>query len=145
MKPWTERRDATQVGSACPQLGAPDYARVSEDCLTLNVWVPPSGATKKPVMVWITGGAFAQGSGGYLLYDGARLAAREDVIVVTMNYRIGALGFMAHPDLAREVGHDASPSYGLLDQRAGLSWVQRNIAAKTFEKANAVSDKHWQD
>jgi para-nitrobenzyl esterase len=129
VQPWSAPRDATRVGSACPQLDAPSYARVAEDCLTLNVWTPSGGGANKPVFVWIPGGAFVQGSGGYLLYDGARLAAREDAVVVTMNYRVGALGFMAHPELARELGRDASPSFGLLDQRAALAWVRRNAHA----------------
>jgi para-nitrobenzyl esterase len=126
---WTAPRDATAVGPACPQLSVPPYARADEDCLTLNVWTPPGAAALKPVLVWIPGGGFGEGSGGYQLYDGARLAAREDAVVVTMNYRLGPLGFMAHPLLARELGRTASPSYGLLDQRAALGWVQRNIRA----------------
>jgi para-nitrobenzyl esterase len=124
---WTAPRDATAVGPACPQPTAPSYARRDEDCLRLNVWTPSGGADAKPVLVWIPGGAFVEGSGGYRLYDGARLAARVDAVVVTINYRVGALGFMAHPELARELGRPASPSYGLLDQRAALTWVQRNI------------------
>jgi len=127
--PWTAPRDATTVGPACPQLTAPSYARTDEDCLTLNVWTPPGGAALKPVLVWIPGGGFVEGSGGFRLLDGARLAAREDAVVVTMNYRVGALGFMAHPELARELGRTASPSYGLLDQRAALIWIQRNVGA----------------
>jgi para-nitrobenzyl esterase len=126
VKPWSAPRDATRVGAACPQLDVPDYARADEDCLTLNVWAPAGGAANKPVLVWIPGGAFVEGSGGYRLYDGARLAAREDAVVVTMNYRVGPLGFLANRDLAREQGRDASPSFGILDQRAALQWVQRN-------------------
>lgn len=126
---WKAPRDATAVGPACPQLTAPGYARTDEDCLTLNVWTPPGGAAAKPVIVWIPGGGFVEGSGGYLLYDGALLAAREDAVVVTINDRVGALGFMAHAQLARELGRTASPSYGLLDQRAALTWVQRNVRA----------------
>jgi para-nitrobenzyl esterase len=124
---WTTPRDAKAVGPACPQLAAPSYARTDEDCLTLNVWTPSGGAGAKPVLFFIPGGAFAEGSGGYRLYDGARLAARAEAVVVTINYRVGALGFMAHPELARELGRPASPSYGLLDQRAAMTWVQRNI------------------
>ena len=127
-EPWSTPRDAKLVGAACPQLGPPDYARVNEDCLTLNVWAPATGAANKPVLVWIPGGAFVEGSGGFRLYDGARLAAREDAVVVTMNYRVGPLGFLAHRELARELGRDVSPSYGILDQRAALQWVQRNAA-----------------
>jgi len=135
---WSATREAKSVGAACPQLGGPDYARVDEDCLTLNVWAPAAGATNRPVLVWIPGGAFVEGSGGYRLYDGARLAAREDAIVVTMNYRVGALGFLAHRELARELKRDASPSYGILDQRAALQWVQRNAAAFGGEPTNVT-------
>jgi para-nitrobenzyl esterase len=91
--------------------------------------VPTEGAAGKPVLVWIPGGAFVEGSGGYKLYDGARLAARENAVVVTMNYRVGAFGFLSHRELAREVRRDASPSFGLLDQQAALRWVRRNAAA----------------
>jgi para-nitrobenzyl esterase len=107
------------------------FARVtSEDCLTLNVWVPTTaGDANLPVLVWIHGGAFYQGSGGDDFNDGARLAARAGAIVVTINYRLGPLGFLSHRALAREEGRRASPSFGLLDQRAALQWVQRNIAA----------------
>lgn len=135
---WNTPRAATRVGPACPQPDVPGYATADEDCLTLNVWVAPAGSPRKPVLVWIPGGAFVEGSGGYLLYDGGRLAAREDAIVVTMNYRVGALGFLAHPDLARELGRPASPSYGLLDQRAALQWVQRNAAAFGGDPTNVT-------
>jgi para-nitrobenzyl esterase len=135
---WTALRDATRVGPACPQPDPPEYARVDEDCLSLNVWAPAGGAANKPVLVWIPGGAFAQGSGGYRLYDGTRLSAQEDAVVVTMNYRVGPLGFMAHAELAREAKRAASPSYGILDQRAALRWVQRNIAAFGGDRANVT-------
>ena len=81
-----------------------------------------------PVMVWIPGGAFVGGSGAAFLHDGARLAAREQAIVVTINYRLGVFGFLSLPELAKEWGRAASPSVGLLDQRAALKWVQQNIA-----------------
>jgi len=125
---WTSVRDASRVGPAYPQVNVPPYATTSEDCLTLNVWVPIGGAARKPVLVYLPGGAFVEGSGGYQLYDGARLASREDAVVVTTNYRIGALGFLGHALLATEAGVPANPSFGLLDQRAALAWVQRNIA-----------------
>jgi para-nitrobenzyl esterase len=127
--PWTTPRAAIHVGPACPQLTAPPYATTNEDCLSLNVWMPPGGSPRKPVFVWIPGGAFVEGSGGYHLYEGAHLAAREDAVVVTINYRVGALGFLSHAQLAREAGAQANPSFGLLDQQAALRWVQRNIAA----------------
>jgi para-nitrobenzyl esterase len=101
---------------------------MSEDCLFLNVWTPAHNAAQRlPVMVWIHGGAFAFGSGSDELYDGAALA-RQGVVVVTFNYRLGALGFLAHPNLSAESPHRVSGNYGLLDQVAALQWVQRNIA-----------------
>jgi para-nitrobenzyl esterase len=97
--------------------------QTSEDCLTLNVWTPPPSAEKRAVMVWIHGGAFINGSSG--LYDSRWLASRGDIVVVTLNYRLGALGFLAHPALGRagDVGN-----YGLADQQAALRWVHDNIA-----------------
>jgi para-nitrobenzyl esterase len=123
---WTGTRDALQVGSECPQsfLGSAD----DEDCLFVNVWTPP-GARDLPVMVWLHGGGFIFGSGGDKWYDGGLLAARG-VVVVTLNYRLGALGFMAHAALdADDPAYPTSGNYGLEDQRAALAWVQRNIAA----------------
>ena len=121
---WTDVRDATHNGHACTQLdhGEP-RGDSGEDCLTLEVWVPPGDASGLPVMVWIPGGAFIEGGGNFGLYDGARLAAREHVIVVAINYRLGAFGFLAVPELAQHT------SLGLLDQQAALRWVHRNIAA----------------
>ncbi|HXG82171.1 MAG TPA: carboxylesterase/lipase family protein [Sphingomicrobium sp.] len=130
---WQGVRYATSFSPACPQLGnyppdAPDEA-TSEDCLTLNVWAPANkGAGKLPVMVWIHGGGLMNGSGSLPQYSGNRLAA-QGVIVVTINYRLGVLGFLAHPELNRESRHGGSGNYGLLDQIAALKWVNRNIAA----------------
>ncbi|MCR2763370.1 carboxylesterase family protein [Microbacterium sp. zg.B48] len=103
---------------------------VSEDSLTLNIWrsTAPAG-DDLPVLVYIPGGGFSTGSGALPLYDGAALASRGDVITVTINYRLGVLGFLSHPDLAAESGYDASGNYGLLDQIAALEWVRENIAA----------------
>ena len=102
---------------------------VSEDCLTLSIWTPAkSHAQKLPVMMWIPGGGFTQESGSIPLYWGDSLA-RRGVIVVTINYRVGLLGFLAHPELTRESGHHSSGNYGLLDQIAALAWIKRNIAA----------------
>jgi para-nitrobenzyl esterase len=133
---WSTPRAATRRGPACPQPDAGFARETSEDCLTLNLWVP-EGANL-PVLVWMHGGAFYQGSGGDDLYDGARLAERAHAIVVTFNYRLGALGFAAHRELAQEAGRAASPSYGILDQRAALSWVQRNIAAFSGDPARVT-------
>jgi len=101
----------------------------SEDCLYLNVWTSANSASdKRPVMMWIYGGGFTGGSGGMAWYDGENLAAKGAVIV-TMNYRLGSLGFFAHPDLAKEAGHPGSGNYGMMDAIAALQWVKRNIAA----------------
>ena len=101
----------------------------SEDCLYLNVWTSATSANdKRPVMLWIYGGGFTGGSGGMTWYDGENLAAKGPVIV-TINYRLGSLGFFAHPDLAKEAGHAGSGNYGMMDAIAALQWVKRNIAA----------------
>src|SRR5947207_1591934 len=101
----------------------------SEDCLYLNVWTSASSPNdKRPVMLWIYGGGFTGGSGGMAWYDGENLAAKGPVIV-TINYRLGSLGFFAHPDLAKEAGHPGSGNYGMMDAIAALQWVKRNIAA----------------
>ena len=134
LAPWVGTRDAQDFGLACMQKpglsiesGAGDPGAMGEDCLTLNVWTPDaSPATKLPVMVWIHGGALVFGSGRVPGYDGAALA-RRGAVVVTLNYRLAALGFFAHPAIA---GKPGSPvNFGLLDQIAALQWVQRNIAA----------------
>lgn len=101
---------------------------VSEDCLYLNVWTPAkSAAARLPVLVWIYGGGFAGGSTSTPVHNGEHLA-RKGVVLVSINYRVGPLGFLAHPELSAESPHKASGNYGLLDQIAGLKWVQRNIA-----------------
>jgi para-nitrobenzyl esterase len=126
VQPWQGARDATRFGPRCMQdpSGDLEFGRqTDEDCLTLNVWTPPAGGGKRPVMVWIHGGAFINGSGG--IYDARWFADREDTVVVTLNYRLGALGFLAHPALGApgDVGN-----YGLADQQAALRWVRDNIA-----------------
>ena len=105
-------------------------AGVSEDCLYLNVWTPadPGDGARLPIMVWIYGGGSVVGSGAEPRHDGAHLAARG-VIVVTLNHRLNALGFLAHPELTAELDHRASGNYGMLDLAAALKWVKRNIAA----------------
>ncbi|HEX4180251.1 MAG TPA: carboxylesterase family protein [Caulobacteraceae bacterium] len=129
--PWTGVRDAANFGASCMQIGGPLSAGVdatSEDCLTLNVWAPAHPAAKKlPVMVWIHGGGFVGGSGSVPLYDGAHFA-RDGVIMVSLNYRLGRLGYFAHPALTRE-GAGPLGNYWLMDQIAALKWVQANIAA----------------
>ncbi|MFL6604823.1 MAG: carboxylesterase/lipase family protein [Steroidobacteraceae bacterium] len=130
---WSGTRKADRFSPVCMQTGSypPDTPAepTSEDCLYLNIWTPVEGSTESlPVMVWIYGGGLANGSASTPLYAGDRLA-RKGVVVVTFNYRIGALGFLAHPDLSREAAQHTSGNYGLLDQIAALRWVQRNIAA----------------
>jgi para-nitrobenzyl esterase len=127
---WQGVRDATKPGLRCVQDDSDegDFGRtVSEDCLFLNVWTPnhPGESTdgKKPVMVWIHGGAFLNGAGD--IYDARRLTTQGDIIVVTLNYRLGALGFLAHPSLAH---NGEAGNYGLADQQAALRWVHDNIA-----------------
>lgn len=146
VQPWSGIRDTTRVSASCiqPALGSGRFLKplaqrygtqynhtpiqVSEDCLYLNVWTPHWPAENPaPVMVWIHGGSNVIGSGGENGYDGTALA-RKGVVVVTINYRLGVLGFFAHPELTRESPHHASGNYGLLDQIAALQWVQKNIA-----------------
>jgi para-nitrobenzyl esterase len=116
-------------GQAPADAAPPREPARSEDCLYLNVWTSASSANdKRPVMVWIYGGGFTGGSGGMAWYDGENLAAKGPVIV-TINYRLGSLGFFAHPDLAKEAGHPGSGNYGMMDAIAALQWVKRNIAA----------------
>jgi para-nitrobenzyl esterase len=121
---WNGFRDASRPGARCVQDSSNDFDRrhTSEDCLTLNVWTPPPSQERRPVLVWIHGGAFLNGSGD--LYDARRLATRG-IVVVTINYRLGALGFLAHPALG--AGDDVG-NYGLADQQAALRWVHDNIA-----------------
>jgi len=128
---WDGVRDATQFGPSCPQVLDPKLnpelppGAISEDCLYLNVYAPPPSMNDqggRPVLVWIHGGGLVQD--GARDYDGSKLAA-DGIVVVTINYRLGALGFLAHPALA---SHGAAGNYGLMDQQAALRWVQRNIA-----------------
>ena len=124
---WGGTRAMEKHGPPCMQgvrKGAPEP---SEDCLTLNVWSPQS-ASRLPVMVWIHGGAFRQGSGSLPIYDGTTLA-RKGVVAVTINYRLGDFGFFAHPELTKEAPGGPTANFGLMDQVAALEWVRDNIAA----------------
>lgn len=129
---WQGVREATSFGPDCFQ--PPYYPELrgkgqSEDCLSLNVWSPTkSNRQPLPVMVWIHGGGFTNGAGSHPSYDGTSLA-EQGVVVVTLNYRLGLFGFMAHPDLTRESADRTSGNYGLMDQIEALRWVKRNIAA----------------
>lgn len=132
-EPWDGVRTTNQFSPICVQPGSyPDDAPpepMSEDCLYLNIWAP-AGAQDGPlpVMVWIYGGGLVNGTASTPLYAGDALA-RRGVIVVTFNYRLGALGFLAHPELSQESSYGGSGNYGLLDQLAALNWVQHNISA----------------
>ncbi len=131
---WTGVRDALKFGTASAQPPMQNAALMSgsrdtgsEDCLYLNIWSPGTDHANRPVMVWIHGGAFVTGSGSIPWYDGTAFATHGDVVVVTLNYRLGALGFLSLADM--EKPHYASANYGLLDQIAALRWVQEHIAA----------------
>ncbi len=134
---WRGVRDATRFSASCyqsvPRSWGPftdefvQVGAVSEDCLTLNVWTPSRRAARLPVLAWIHGGGFGSGSGSIPIYDGARLAA-QGAVVVSINYRVGAFGFLAHPALGREDARHVSGNYGLLDMIAALGWVKAHIA-----------------
>lgn len=144
--PWQTVRAAREFSPDCPQhlpspppgskppppQAHPPVSRghgQSEDCLALNIWTAePRADAHLPVMVWIHGGGYQFGSGALAEYDGARFA-RAGVVLVTLNYRLGPLGFLAHPELTTEAAYHSSGNYGLLDQIAALQWVQQNIAA----------------
>jgi para-nitrobenzyl esterase len=125
--PWTGVRDATTFGAACTQPAPPGVAN-GEDCLTLNVWTPGARGEHLPVMVYIFGGGYAVGSASSPTFDGTALA-RHGVVLITINYRLNVLGFLAHPALTAESSEHTSGNYGLLDQVAALKWVQANAAA----------------
>jgi para-nitrobenzyl esterase len=133
--PWSGTRSALSFGPSAPQppisplsFYAGGESRFDEDCLTLNVWTGPSGSTGRPVLVWFHFGGFQFGSSANPLYDGAELA-RAGLTVVTVNYRLGRLGFLAHPALSAESDSGVSGNYGVLDQIAALEWVRDNVAS----------------
>jgi para-nitrobenzyl esterase len=141
---WQGVRPAHEFGAACVQplprpgsIYADPPQRMSEDCLVLNVWAPEQRRGKLPVLVWIHGGSLFAGYGHEAMFDGARLA-RQGVIVVSINYRLGVLGYLAHPGLSAESADGLSGNYGLLDQIAALRWVQRNIAAFGGDAGNVT-------
>lgn len=134
MPPWSGTRQAADYGPACfqpkPQLSniyTRDPMPMSENCLTLNIWAPRA-ARNAPVFFWIYGGALTGGASREPLYDGAKLAD-QGVVVVSINYRLGVLGWLAHPELSKESPLGISGNYGLLDQIEALRWVRRNIHA----------------
>jgi len=143
MPRWTGVRKATEFGSACFQpkahlsnIYATNPMPMSEDCLTLNIWTP-NRSHNAPVFFWIHGGALTGGSSRDALNDGARLAGRG-IVVVSINYRLGVFGWLAHPQLSRESALGISGNYGLLDQIEALQWVRRNIRAFGGDASNVT-------
>ncbi|HZF28364.1 MAG TPA: carboxylesterase family protein [Gammaproteobacteria bacterium] len=142
---WTGVRPGTEFAARCTQGGggppggaAPPAPPTSEDCLYLNVWTTTGSARdRRPVMLWIYGGGFSGGAGSEPRYGGEGLA-KKGPVVVTFNYRLGALGFFAHPDLAAESPHKVSGNYGMLDAVAALQWIQKNIAAFGGDPGNVT-------
>jgi len=129
---WEGVRSAEHYGPFCPQFRSDllwfELGEMSEDCLTLNVWTPDhTEDAKLPVMVWIHGGGYVQGSGNVARLNSPDLA-REGVILVTLNYRLTLFGFFAHPAMTEQQAGELLGNYGLMDLMAGLEWVQRNIA-----------------
>ncbi|HEY2068894.1 MAG TPA: carboxylesterase family protein [Rhizomicrobium sp.] len=143
MPRWAGVKDAGAYGPACPQLKGPpgglyteELPAMSEDCLSLNIWAPKD-AHNAPVLVWIHGGALSGGASSEAIYDGAKMAA-HGIVVVTINYRLGVLGWLAHPELSKESPDGISGNYGLLDQIEALRWVKANIAAFGGDAANVT-------
>ncbi|MGH8258956.1 MAG: carboxylesterase/lipase family protein, partial [Steroidobacteraceae bacterium] len=148
VEPWTGVRDALHLGTRAPQGPSgliPEVAAVDdsdqpigEDCLCLNVWTPrPGHAGKRPVMVWLHGGGFSSGSGGFKIYDGTHLAAKHDVVVVTVNHRLNAFGFLFLPDIGGARYAQAS-NVGMLDIVLALEWVRDNAAAFGGDPGNVT-------
>lgn len=152
VKAWKGVRAGDKFGSACMQPRQPnrvpnnravdlhDSPSISEDCLYLNVWQPATATAaraKLPVMVWIYGGAYTEGAGSTPYNQGDTLAAKG-VVFVSFNYRLGALGFLAHPELTKESPHGASGNYALTDTIAALEWVKRNIAGFGGDPSNVT-------
>ncbi|WP_156400510.1 carboxylesterase/lipase family protein [Caulobacter sp. Root655] len=141
--PWTGARPAKRFGPDCiqePMSSPPGPGFInstSENCLYLNVWRPRASGDRRPVMVWIHGGAFIMGAGSFPSYDGGAFASRG-VILVTLNYRLGRFGTFAHPALRREQGDHPVADFGLLDQIAALAWVRDNIASFGGDASNVT-------
>ncbi len=142
--PWKGAREAADYTASCPQplpiRGVPPGTRVatiSEDCLGLNVWAPAGLSERHPVMVWIHGGGNDEGTASRPLYDGSSFA-RDGIVLVSFNYRLGLLGFFAHPALTRDAGSEPTANYGVLDQLAALRWVRHNIAAFGGDTSNVT-------
>jgi para-nitrobenzyl esterase len=136
-KPWTGVRKADAFGPVCRQTVDWIKEPQSEDCLSLNIWAPAKPG-KYPVMVWIHGGGFHGGSGSQMGPDAGNGIVAHDVILVSINYRLGVLGFFAHPELSAESPDKGSGNQGILDQIAALKWVQKNIAAFGGDPGNVT-------
>jgi para-nitrobenzyl esterase len=141
--PWNEPLDATKKGPGCLQIDRISGAintHSSEDCLTVNVWTPAdTPSAPAPVLVWIHGGTFVTGSGGDIDFDGRKLSEATGSVVVTLNYRLGPLGYLAYAPLATEdAGHPSTGMYGFEDQRAALAWVKANIGAFGGDAGNVT-------
>jgi para-nitrobenzyl esterase len=143
VQPWQGVFQATDFGPSCVQQAIPASSiyhdppeAMSEDCLSLNIWAPRDAAGA-PVMVWIHGGSLRIGGAAQPMYDG-RIFAERGIVFVSINYRLGALGWMAHPDLSAESPQGVSGNYGLLDQIAALHWVQENIGAFGGDAGNVT-------
>lgn len=139
---WSGVLKAEKYGPMCMQVPRADRTgglnEISEDCLSINLWTPAkSNNGKLPVMVWIYGGAFIQGSASFPFYDGAALA-RQGVVLVTFNYRVGEFGFFAHPALSKQNPKGLLANYGLMDQIAALKWVKQNISAFGGDPTNVT-------
>jgi para-nitrobenzyl esterase len=139
LEPWSGVRAASAFGPSCPQLWPQpsfgpftreyiDVPQPAEDCLHLNVWTPSGRRGTRAVFVWIHGGGFGGGSGAIEIYDGSALAA-QGIVVITINYRVGAFGFLAHPELTREAAQSGAGNQGLEDMIAALRWVRDNVRA----------------
>ena len=144
-EPWSGVRDASAPGPLAPQPESSgtrlpeDPVEQSEDCLHLSVWTRASGAPERPVLVWVHGGGFQSGTAGSALYRGRRLAGEGDVVVVNVNYRLGALGFLAHPVLGDLSQHGRiAGNWGLLDQVAALGWVRDHISTFGGDPSNVT-------
>ena len=140
--PWSDVRDALECGPSCPQprQRPPGWSfedRESEDCLYLNVWTPGLDDARRPVMVWIHGGGYSIGSGSWPLYDGTELARRGDVVVVTVNHRLGPFGYLHFGELAGEE-FASSGNNGQLDLVVALEWVRDNAAAFGGDASNVT-------
>lgn len=147
LEPWAGVRDASEFGpvslqperpAAGPFAGIMGHSqeRMSEDCLYLNVWTPGLDEARRPVMVWIHGGGLFSGSGSSPAYDGAPLSSRGDVVIVTINYRLGALGYLPDPELTS--GDEAEGNFGFHDMLAALQWVQHEITSFGGDPANVT-------